>query len=576
MHKDTPVKLIQIYFMLKSLFIVLGILLFWFNIPHLSILNFLFEDMSLYNFSIIIPIVLLIGYIYCFYGLRDRSNLARIISIVLCFITFFVFPIGTIISSLIIVYLVFFEKDTFADIKKQNMPYRVTGAGLSVIGIVGLLFLTGAVATVSDNLGLYNVGTLSTMDFDSDSSGNVDVIIWMGGVGSQAVSVQNVVTQDIINLGGTVSGQTYLVANTLIASVDVDDIATIQSNPNVISVIPDEKIVNIYNFDKDVTFLLDNSYSLINVDGLWDNNVTGIGVTVAVVDTGINGNIPALQRNGVSVVVDSFELYGGYTHWHGTACSSCIASQDSIYKGIAPSVDLLDIGVFDSDGGAYTSDIIQGWDWVVNWKNSNDRFVICSNSFGAAPYSDNGLLASAANNMVERYNIPMVVAAGNLNNPYSGSINTPGNAEHVLTVGAVDDNLELASFSCLGPGAYFDHKPDVVALGDPVHMFDDEGNKIVASGTSFSTPITAGAMALLAQNHLSYDAEQFNIAFRRSATDLGPDGFDYGYGYGLINVEKADEMISEGIPINMYNYVFGGFTFIGIGLVSYPDWRKKR
>ncbi len=78
MEEDTPLKIIQIYFAIKVIFIGVGIILFFLNIPHLSYLNFLFENQTLYNVSIIIPIILLIGYFYCIRGLAERSNLAEL------------------------------------------------------------------------------------------------------------------------------------------------------------------------------------------------------------------------------------------------------------------------------------------------------------------------------------------------------------------------------------------------------------------------------------------------------------------------------------------------------------------
>jgi len=317
---------------------------------------------------------------------------------------------------------------------------------------------------------------------------------------------------------------------------------------------------------------LDNSYSIIKADALWQQGITGENIVVAVVDTGINGNIPQLQRNGKSIVIASHELYGDWVHWHGTACATCIASQDSTYKGIAPGADLIDIEVFQSDGGATNWDILEGWNWLVKWKEQNNKFVICSNSFGGTGIDTS--LNEAANNMVDVYNIPMAVAAGN-EGPSSGSITCPGSAEHVLTIGAVDDYSIIASFSGRGPTIEGLNKPDVCAPGVNINMFNDNGNLITKSGTSFATPTVAGAMALIAENHELYSAEQIQNAMIMGAEDHGAIGFDFDYGYGVIQLDNSLSWINGETPAEMYSYFFLVLPFIGVVILFYPEWSKR-
>ena len=576
---DTIIPIIRLYFIVKVVGILSGVVLFFLNIPHPSFLNFLFEDSALYNLSLIIPILLAVGYLYCFNGFSAGTNLSRIIASLLCFVNIFVFPIGTIISGAIIVYLVFFAEDTFSIVIKKNLPYRVMGTTVLLISVVGLVSVTGSLDEFQDSI---EVGhTLSTSEkIEVRETGMVDVIVEIKGLGTSALSIQDVVVQDITTLGGSIEGRTIHVLNAVNTIIDAENLAQLASNPSVVRIIPNERVFHIVDFPSDVdyTMLLDNSHTIVNADPLWDRNITGKGIVVAVVDTGINADIPALQRNGQSVVIDSFKLYGDWTHYHGSACASCIASQDNDYPGIAPGVDILDVRVFDADGGANYWDILDGWEWVANWKITHDRFVICTNSFGG-PSSGCGwqnpcASCKSANNMVEKYNIPMVIAAGN-SGPNSKTVECPGQAEHVLTVGAIEDNLIIAYFSGRGPTIDNHNKPDIVAPGHPVNMFDDNGVIVSKSGTSFSTPTVAGVLALVAQGHESYSAKQFNNAVKRSAVDLGGHGFDYNYGYGLADAEGACFMIDNEIPEQSYTIIFGSLVFIGFGIVSFPEWRKR-
>jgi len=491
----------------------------------------------------------------------------------------FVFPIGTIISGAIIVYLVFYAKDTFSIVIKKNLPFRAIGISVLLISALGLMSITGVTDDFQDDI--IPSRDLSTAEkIETHESGMVDVIIEIRGLGTSALSTQNIVVQDITTLGGSIEGRTIHVLNAVNTIINADNLAQLASDPNVVRIVPNERIYRIVDFpgDVDYTMLLDNSHTIVNADPLWNSSITGDGIVVAVVDTGINANIPALQRNEQSVVIDSFELYGDWTLWHGSAYAACIASQDTNYPGIAPGVDLLDVGVFDADGGATPWDIIAGWDWVANWKITHDRFVICSNSFGApssgCSWSNPCAICSAANNMVEKYDIPMVVAAGN-SGPSSETLDCPGQAEHVLTVGAIDDNLAIAYFSSRGPTTGNNNKPDVVAPGFHVNMFDDNGALISKSGTSFSTPTVAGVLALVAQGHESYSVKQFNNAIRRSAVDLGDYGYDYEYGYGLADADAAYYMIENEIPEQSYTVLFSSLIFIGVGIVSFPEWRKR-
>jgi len=434
--------------------------------------------------------------------------------------------------------------------------------------------MVGMISFISEDT--YYSG-VSALEFDEDEDGIADVIILLkGDVGTSAIETQNIVIQNVINLGGEIEGRTHLVANTVIAKIDVDKLGQITSDPNVKRVIPNEKIVRIIDFDKQPSNLrlLDNSASLINADGLYSQGITGKDIVVAVVDTGINEELSIFDRNGEDVVIGKLELYGDYTHWHGNACASCIASQNDVYPGIAPGASILEVGVFTEDGYANTGDILQGWEWVVNWENANNKFVICSNSFGAPAYSDGGMLSGAVDRMAFDYGIPMICAAGNTG-PGSRTIETPALAEGALAVGSVNDNLDIASFSSRGPSDPIDKKPDVVALGVSINMFDSDGNHIMESGTSFSTPITAGAVALVAESHQDHGVKQFYNAFRRSAKDLGPSGFDYDYGYGLIDVTVANEIIGNEVPESTYLYLLSGLSFMGLGIVSYPEWRKR-
>ena len=585
---DTIIRILEIFFLVKAFLILIGIVLYLNGIPVPTIISFLFEDYQLYRLSILIPILMSIMYFYCAYGFANKINLSRILAIVITLPSLFIFPVGTVVGILIIGYLLHPRGSSYFDITPKNTPIRMLGAFVMAIGIIGVLMSIGIIAEFGESVSYFaGAGSLSALEkIEGDLSGSrtADVIVILSNrIGKSVQAQQSVLTQQqvmsqkIVTLGGLVTGSVNRVINAMRISIDKSELLQIASDPNVAGVIPVEKVIYIINADYyvyDQTFMLDNSHDVINADSLWDQGMSGKDIVVAVVDTGINEDMEYLQRNGESVVIDSYELYGDYVSTHGTACASCVSSQHPTYRGISPGCDLLDVEVFQSDGGATNWDILDGWNWVVKWKDRNNRFVICSNSFGGPGIDPT--LNEAANNMVEVYNIPMAVAAGNVDQETGYEIiNCPGSAEKVLTIGAVDDNGNIAFFSCHGPTLDGLDKPDVCAPGVNIYTFDPDGNLIMKSGTSFSTPITAGAMALIAENHQMHSAEQIQEAIRKGAVDKGAPGFDYYYGYGIVDLESSLMWIDGEVPAGAYTFLFITLPIMGLGITTYPEWRRK-
>jgi len=552
----------------------------------------LFGDLAIYRTSIILVAILSIFYFLVFFGLSVRSPFARMGAIAILVIDFFIFPVGTIIAIVMIIYLLTpYASDYFERIISKNLPFRAIGMVVVVASLVAFLVTTGIITGFTETVGGYPVA--STAVFAkirvADETGEVDVIVELTGGMTQAMSQQNLVTQTITTLGGQTTGQIFRTVNAIRVSIDSSQLQALATDPNVKRIVPVEIIVTPVDWDRQIiTPQLENSNIILDVDKLWNIGQTGDGIVVAVVDTGINEDMEWLQRDGRSVVIDSYELYDDWVAEHGTMCACCVAGQNPQYLGMAPDADILDVEVFQpAHGGVGASnwDILKGWEWVANWKMQTGRFVICTNSFGAPPCSGWGnpcLLCEAANNMVIRHNIPMIVAAGNIYEDQDTGIvydkvNCPGQARYVLTVGATDDNNNIASFSCIGPTEDGNAKPDVVAPGVYINTFDTDGDLVSVSGTSFSTPITAGVMACIAEGNTGYDAIQYENVMRDSAKDLGPSGFDYSYGYGLVDGDDAFVALGNEIPRNSYTYIVATLPFVGIGIATYPEWgRKKR
>ena len=223
-----------------------------------------------------------------------------------------------------------------------------------------------------------------------------------------------------------------------------------------------------------------------HVDDLWAKGLKGRGVTVAVLDTGIDeqhvnsfgGRIKAIQ---------SFTGDDGYDQQgHGTWCAGAVGDAAHGY-GSAPECTLLIGKVLGNDGNGSEQAIIN----AINWAVSQGAQVI-SMSLGG-PGTEDGPMALAANAAAAK-GVVVVCAAGNSGYPSRNTIMAPALATGTLCVRAVDTNDSVASFSSDGP------RPGVGALG--VNTLGLGLNGMLGrslSGTSMATPRCAGVAALLVQ-----------------------------------------------------------------------------
>ncbi|MEO3753500.1 S8 family serine peptidase [Streptomyces sp. B6B3] len=293
---------------------------------------------------------------------------------------------------------------------------------------------------------------------------------------------------------------------------------------------------------------LDESVPQIGAPAAWDAGFDGEGVTIAVLDTGIT-----TQHEDVSPKVVAAENFSDSPdtedrHGHGTHVASIAAGtgahSDGTYTGVAPGAQLLNGKVLNDDGFGDESGIIQGMQWAVD-----QGADIVNLSLGGPADSEIGPMEEAVNTLSADSDALFVIAAGN-DGPGEGTVGSPGTADAALTVGAVDTSDQLAEFSSTGPrprdGAV---KPDVTAPGvaigaaaAPGSAMAEEGTPVAdgyvaLDGTSMAAPHTAGAAALLAQQHPDWDGERIKAVLTASAQP--GDHTAYQQGSGRIDVAAA-------------------------------------
>ncbi|MCX5262590.1 S8 family serine peptidase [Streptomyces sp. NBC_00199] len=270
----------------------------------------------------------------------------------------------------------------------------------------------------------------------------------------------------------------------------------------------------------------------------WKAGYDGKGVKVAVLDTGIDATHPDLKGRILKAKnftgSDSADNRQGHgTHVASTIVGSGVKSGGK-YKGVAPGAGLLVGKVLDDTGFGDDSTIIAGMQWAV----ARGAKVV-NMSLGSPDTADVDPLEKAVNDLSASSHTLFVIAAGN-SGPSDTTLGTPGSAAAALTVAAVDRDDKIASWSSRGPTADGRLKPDIAAPGvdiiaakaaHGIEGNDEAPGYVSMSGTSMATPHTAGAAAIVAQEHPDWTGEQLKSALTASAKTLrGVTAYDVGVG----------------------------------------------
>ena len=321
-------------------------------------------------------------------------------------------------------------------------------------------------------------------------------------------------------------------------TVSGDNLEKIAKTDGVKGIYMDQKLKVMALPDEDNTSSSISATKRLIDDPRSDKSYTGKGVTVALIDTGADSDHEALAgkilafKDFVNNQTSAYDDNG-----HGTHCASLIAGK--MGTGVAPGADLVVVKVMDRSGACYTSDALKALDWCLENKDLYGIRVISFSVGGENPSEGVSLLDEACNKMVQE-GMVMCVAAGN-SGPDDSSIVIPGDAENVITVGAVDISGEIFKLSSRGPTANGEIKPDLVAQGVDVvsALAWSKNGKSSVSGTSMAVPQVSGAAAVLEEADEDLGPADVKRVLLKTADDLGPPGQDNTYGYGALNLTRA-------------------------------------
>ncbi|WP_164842537.1 S8 family peptidase [Actinoplanes solisilvae] len=279
---------------------------------------------------------------------------------------------------------------------------------------------------------------------------------------------------------------------------------------------------------------LDRSVAQIGAPAAWKAGFDGTGVTVGVLDTGIDAAHPDFAGRLAEVRDftggnDPVDNVGHGTHVASTIVGSGAAS-DGKYRGVAPGAKLL-VGKVCATTECQDSDIITAMQWAA------PKTRVVSMSIGGDDTPALDPLETAVQELSHQYGTLFVVAAGNEGKPKS--VSSPATADDALAVAAVDADDVRAYFSSRGPRLGDNHiKPEISAPGVDIVAAAPGGGYQPMSGTSMATPHVAGAAAILAGQHPGWSGPQLKAALMDSVKP-GEENSLYEVGAGRVDVARA-------------------------------------
>lgn len=333
-----------------------------------------------------------------------------------------------------------------------------------------------------------------------------------------------------------------------------------------LALLRDDPLVKSIRLVKNYSITLDVSVPLINATPTWKlvyngTNITGRGVTVCVLDTGINythtslgsctsasflnGSCPRIPSGYDEVNGDADPIDD---NGHGTHVSGIIISNDSTYRGVAPDANVVMLKVCNSGGSCNDANILAGLNWCINNRTQFNISVISmslgdNGVYNASNCSDSTLYAAittARNN-----GIIVTVASGNCQGiACNEGVSSPACTQNATRIGAVNDadviQFQRGSlFQLLAPG-----------IGIISTYF---GGFASASGTSMATPHAAGVAALLVQyrkleNNTNLTPTQIEDALNRTGKIVS-DGSGTGFSFRRVNVFDALLYLDRTAPV---------------------------
>lgn len=261
----------------------------------------------------------------------------------------------------------------------------------------------------------------------------------------------------------------------------------------------------------------------INAPAAWDLS-TGAGVTIAILDSGVDGTHPDLVDN----MVAGYNFYNNNTDTadvlgHGTCVAGVAAAalNNTVgMAGVAGDAQIMPIRIVDPNGYATTSTIAKAITYAAD---QGCRSV----NISYAPVYDNATIQTAAAYLQQLGGL-LCCAAGN-----SGAETTTPPTTTMVCVSSINADNSFSSFSTYGNAV------QICAPGKDIFCTSKNNTYSLVGGTSFSSPTVAGVVALMFAANPDLTPAQVMSILNSTATDMGSSGRDKYFGYGKVNAGAA-------------------------------------
>ena len=318
---------------------------------------------------------------------------------------------------------------------------------------------------------------------------------------------------------------------------------TAEMNAGYFSAFAEETKVKSIQYDQSISIQAQTKswgYNSLNV-GNETSSLTGKGVNIAIIDSGVDRSHPDLSitGGGCFLVLTSYPdaCADDYNddNGHGTHVAGIIAALDNDFGvvGVAPEANIFALKALDKDGEGTTSSVAAAVDWAIQ----NDMDII-NLSFDS---SDDDFILKELIQKAYKSNILIVAAAGNKGNVtgLEENVRYPAKYEEVIAVTALDKDLIISKTSSVGTTVDFSAPGTAIVSTFPAMHTDGNGSGYaLMSGTSMAAPFVSAVAALYMEKYPDLSTAEIRNLLQENAIDLGEPGRDTKYGYGLIQLDS--------------------------------------
>ena len=295
----------------------------------------------------------------------------------------------------------------------------------------------------------------------------------------------------------------------------------------------------------------DNQLHLLHIVDAHENGFTGKGMRIAVFDAGFYTQHPAFSHLNLIKTYDFVDLeddvYKAGAR-HGTATLSLLAAyDDSLFIGAAYDASFLLARTEDiySESPAEEDNWIAALEWadsigvdIISSSLNYFEFDDASQNYSLDDLDGETAAITRATNVAASRGILVVNSMGNegTTNYEASTLWSPADGKHVLSVGAIDFNGVTPSWSSLGPSADGRIKPNVVGPGVGVSIANEIDGYSLGNGTSYATPLIAGAAALVWEANRQLTPDELIVMLQNESNNAATP--NNSVGWGLPNIEN--------------------------------------